>query len=415
MIKNYLKLTFKVLARKKVFTLVTMAGIIIPVTLIVLISSLFMLFDGYKPPGSNFGNVVFLDNMHMKEIKPDGSTNMDMGNPPTYLFIKRFIKTLKTPEKVAAISYSNEAEMIITGNNAYDLNIRYTDDVFWQITDFKFVEGRAFNAKEFNSGDRIIVIDKITSNALYGTTKSVGKTVEIKNISYTVIGVIENIDITEYRLASNVYIPITCSDEFSSNIVWSGFCNVLVLMNNKADLTKINNEFQLKLKQVNFNDFQPINHIEGQLNGDTYSGKIEAFAGIDKNKLIVIIILLIFFFILFPAINLANININRIYERLSETGVRKTFGATVKTIMVQYLVENIIVVLLGSLLSVIFAWLIIIIINQFDLLTGIYLQINFKVLVFSLLAVLAIGILSGIIPSIRMAKSQITKSLNSVQ
>jgi putative ABC transport system permease protein len=415
MIKNYLKLTFKVLARKKVFTLVTMAGIIIPVTLIVLISSLFMLFEWRNPPQSNFDNVVFLNYNHWQEIKPDGSENQNIYNPPSFKFIQQFVKTLKTPDKVGAISNSDHPEMVIMNNNAFDLNIKYTDDVFWQITNFEFIEGRAFNKKEFNEGARDIVIDKETSNAFFGTTKTIGKIIEIKSTNYKIIGVVQNVDITQYRVAANVYIPFTCSDEFNSHLIWSGGCNVFISMKNKNDLNKINNEFQQNLRQINFSDISPINRVEAKIEKDSYLERIMWFAGIDKNIFIVIVTLLIFFFIIFPAINLANININRIYERLSETGVRKTFGATIKTLIAQFLIENIIVVLIGSVFSVLFAWLIILLTNQFDLLTGIYLQMNFKVLASSLLAVLLIGILSGIIPSIRMAKSQITKSLNSVQ
>lgn len=397
-----------------------MAGIIIPVTLIVLISSLFMLFDGQKAPGSNFENVAFLDNVEWKEIKPDGSTNINMTNPPTYSFVKQFVKTLKLPEKVAAISQIKEPEMIFLNNSMYDLNIRYTDDEFWQITDFKFIEGRPFNNKEFDRGDRNIVIDEKTSKAFFATTKSIGKTIEIKNTAYTIIGVVENIDITQHRFASNVYIPFTCSNEFNSGLLWSGECMAFILMKDKKDFDLINDEFRQNMKHVNFSDkaaFEgmPINYLKSGFNKDNYLARIEDFAGIDKKMLLVIVLLVTFFFIIFPAINLANINMNRIHERLSETGVRKTFGATVSTLITQFLLENIIIVAIGSILSILLAWIISSAINQFDLITGIHLQIDLKVLLISLLSVLTIGILSGIIPSIRMAKSSISKSINSVQ
>jgi len=414
MIENYIKLTFKILARRKVFTLVTMAGIIIPVTLIVLISSLFMLFDGYQSPGSKFENILYLDQIQMKEIKSDGSVNMDVNNSPTFPFVKKYIKTLQTPEKVAAISDKENPEMIFMGNNTYDLDIRYTDDVFWQITDFNFIEGRPFNTNEYEASAKIIIIDKKTSNALFGATNSVGKTVEIKNLSYSVIGVVENTDITQYRFYANAYIPFTCSDEFSSDVLWSGFCHPFILMKNKNDFDKVNNEFQQKLKQINFSELHPMNNVEAQMTDDSYLEKITTFAGIDNEKFTIMVALLIFFFIIFPSINLANINNNRIYERLSESGVRKTFGATVKTLILQFIIENILVVLIGGLLSFLLAWFIILTINQMDLIAGIHLRINIKVLIISLLAIFLIGILSGIIPAVRMSKSQIVNSLNSV-
>jgi len=193
-----------------------------------------------------------------------------------------------------------------------------------------------------------------------------------------------------------------------------------ILMKDKKDFDLINDEFRQNMKHVNFSDkaaFEgmPINYLKSGFNKDNYLARIEDFAGIDKKMLLVIVLLVTFFFIIFPAINLANINMNRIHERLSETGVRKTFGATVSTLITQFLLENIIIVAIGSILSILLAWIISSAINQFDLITGIHLQIDLKVLLISLLSVLTIGILSGIIPSIRMAKSSISKSINSVQ
>ena len=46
-----------------------------------------------------------------------------------------------------------------------------------------------------------------------------------------------------------------------------------------------------------------------------------------------------------------NINISRIMERASEIGVRKAFGAPARTLVGQFLVENILLTLVGGLLG----------------------------------------------------------------
>ena len=50
---------------------------------------------------------------------------------------------------------------------------------------------------------------------------------------------------------------------------------------------------------------------------------------------------IIFLFMSLPAINLININLNRIMERSSEIGIRKAFGASSKTLTYQFITENI--------------------------------------------------------------------------
>ena len=53
-------------------------------------------------------------------------------------------------------------------------------------------------------------------------------------------------------------------------------------------------------------------------------------------------------FVLIPTVNLVNINISRIMERASEIGVRKAFGAPARTLVGQFLVENILLTLVGA-------------------------------------------------------------------
>ena len=53
-------------------------------------------------------------------------------------------------------------------------------------------------------------------------------------------------------------------------------------------------------------------------------------------------------FMLLPAVNLVNLNLSRILERASEIGVRKAFGASSRTLVGQFVVENLVLTLLGG-------------------------------------------------------------------
>ncbi len=47
-------------------------------------------------------------------------------------------------------------------------------------------------------------------------------------------------------------------------------------------------------------------------------------------------------FMLLPTVNLVNLNVSRIMERASEIGVRKAFGASSRTLVGQFVVENLV-------------------------------------------------------------------------
>ncbi|MQY78585.1 MAG: FtsX-like permease family protein [Bacteroidetes bacterium] len=422
MFKNYLKITWKVLKRKKVYTIVTMAGIIIPVTFIVLITSFLVHINNYNPPKSGFKNVVYLDWVTWKEIKEDGNVNQRSENPPTYSFINNYVKTLNSPKLVSAVSvnFFSGSDIIYMNDNPNEVNIKYSDSEFWEITDFKFIHGRPYNKSEFEQGARVVVIDEKTSRSFFGTTNAAGKSLEIKNKLFRVIGVVKNVDITMFRIWANIYLPYSCLDNYLSNSMYLNFSRALILTNNLGDFQKIDNEFQQKLTTVSFENAGNLNHIEASFKQDNYLERIKDLAftffryyGDVKKPLYLAGALLFFFFIILPAINLVNININRVYERLSEIGVRKTFGATTSRLIGQFLFENILIILTGGIFSILLSGLIILFINKTNALSGIYLTINFKAVAFSLLAIFILSILSGLMPSIGMARAKIIQSLNS--
>ena len=183
MFKNYLKITWKVLKRKKVYTFVTLAGIIIPVTFIVLITSFLVQLNSYESPKSNFKNVMFIDRVKWTQIKEDGKINSTNNNPPTLFFINKYVKTLKSPEAVSVISADpfGDNDIIYQNNKPNEVSIKYTDSELWNIADFKFINGRPFNSSEFDHASRVAVIDKKTANTFFGTTDAIGESLQLKN------------------------------------------------------------------------------------------------------------------------------------------------------------------------------------------------------------------------------------------
>jgi putative ABC transport system permease protein len=419
MLRNYLKITWKVLKRKKVYTFVTLIGIIIPVTFIVIISSFLVHLNNFNSPKSNFEEVVYLDNITWKEIRADGSQNQSNGQAPNYAFIQNYVKTLHTPKLVSAVSRNNGMDIIYLNGNPNEVTIKCADSEFWNIADFNFMHGRPFNRSEFDQGDKVMVIDEKTSNTIFGTADAVGKSVEIKNKLFTIIGVVENVDITMFRISANMYIPFSCIDNYLDRTYYRNSSTGLILVNKISDFQEIEKEFQQKLKTVSFEHMGNLNRIEASIKKDNYIERIQDLAqtffrayGDPEKPLLIIGTLLFFFFIVLPAVNLVNININRVYERFSEIGIRKTFGATTGKLIAQFMFENTVIVLAGGILSILLSWLIITIINEADAFSGIYLSINFKTVIISLLAILMLSVLSGIMPSIGMARTKIIQSLS---
>jgi putative ABC transport system permease protein len=119
----------------------------------------------------------------------------------------------------------------------------------------------------------------------------------------------------------------------------------------------------------------------------------------------------IFLFMLLPTINLVNINITRIMERSSEIGVRKAFGASSKTLVYQFIIENIILTVIGGIFGVIFSVIALQLINESGLIAGLHLTLNLTILFYGFLTCLLFGLLSGVYPAWRMSKLNVVRAL----
>jgi putative ABC transport system permease protein len=111
-----------------------------------------------------------------------------------------------------------------------------------------------------------------------------------------------------------------------------------------------------------------------------------------------------FLFMLLPAINLVNINMSRIFERASEIGVRKSFGASSRHLVGQFLVENLVLSLVAGVIALggsvlVLGWL-----NTSGLIPGAELTFQPRTFLYALLLSLLFGLVSGIYPAWRMSR-----------
>jgi putative ABC transport system permease protein len=109
-------------------------------------------------------------------------------------------------------------------------------------------------------------------------------------------------------------------------------------------------------------------------------------------------------FMLLPTLNLVNINLSRILDRASEIGVRKAFGASSRTLVGQFVVEYLVLTLLGALLGLLLAVPVLAALNESGLLPYARLGLNFRVFLYGLALAVFFGVLSGVYPAWRMSK-----------
>jgi putative ABC transport system permease protein len=232
-----------------------------------------------------------------------------------------------------------------------------------------------------------------------------------------VAGVVKNVAITNMYVFADLYLPYTVSKANYKDESLVGDYNAILLANSKDDLPKIKTEFDEIVSRIPLGkDWDLlIAHADSYLETFTrvlFGGDKKTNSGLGYFVLAATVLALLF--LLLPTLNLVNINTSRIMERSSEIGVRKAFGASSKTLVLQFIVENIILTLLGGAISIILSFIILQIINNSDLLQNTELTINATVAVYAIIACLVFGFLSGVYPAWRMSRLQVVDALKQV-
>jgi putative ABC transport system permease protein len=409
MLKNYFKIAIAVLKRRKFFTFISLFGISFTLAIVILVAAFIdhTVSAGY--PDVNRDTELFVSEMRLRNIAKTSSVN----GGPSFYFINHYVSTLKTPEKIAVFSgnsttnsYSNNKKMVI--------QLSYTNDQFWDVLQFNFIEGKPFNKQQLDNGERVAVISEDTRDDYFGEgISAVGKMIETDNEQYKVIGVVKSVPpISNVR--ADMWVPYTLTKENLRNTGFVGDYSAILLLHSAGDKAKMKAEFDNMTAKIPVHDGDlnlmycyANTYLESFTRGFDFTDASESGMGI----FLLIMSIILFIFLLLPTLNLVNINISRIIDRSSEIGVRKAFGASSKTLVYQFIVENIILTLIGGILGVILSFIVLQIVNGSNLIPHLTLTINFRVLFASLVVCLIFGLLSGVYPAWRMSRLQVVAAL----
>lgn len=291
------------------------------------------------------------------------------------------------------------------------LDVRATDANYWDIVSLGFIEGKPYSEAEFKSGIRSAVISQDVAEEFLGKESAIGKTLEIENKEYKIIGVVHSVSKAFNYAYAKVWIPYTSLSSYEN-----GAYDVVMLTDRSKvkDLEKEVRNIEEKYNKTNSSwDLKyhgPKNHRLYQISMWDSDKNIEIQ---NRRRIFLFSILL-----LIPAINLSSLSLSRVRRRMEEIGVRKAFGAKKGVILIQILYENFITSLLGGIIGIILSFLIVSLMKEWLLgatdSTSLPLDalISVHVLVAVVVVSFILNLLSSGIPAWSAASMNIVESLN---
>ena len=409
MVKNYIKIALKVLRRRKFFTFISLFGI--SFTLIVLMLATAVLDNVFSPraPESKFDRVlgVYRLGMHGESFNSTGN--------PGYRFIKEYVLDLPGAEAASVFMNQSMLAMYHEGRKI-DTHLRRTDGAYWKILDFDFVEGGPFTEADNQDANYVAVITDDMRTKLYGRgVSALGKTFVADGQRFRVVGVVRAVSIMRESGFSEIWVPIRTLKTRDYERQWMGSFRGIVLARSEKDFPALRREFERRTSAFVFDDpkmFQrlavgldtPFESVARSLLGSQFQG----------NRALVlrsILAGLALLFMLLPTMNLVSINLSRIMERASEIGVRKAFGASSRTLVGQFVVENIVLTVIGGIIGFALSVVVLKAFARMELVPYAVFDVNFRIFLYGLGIAVVFGLVSGVYPAWRMSRIQAVNAL----
>ena len=276
-------------------------------------------------------------------------------------------KALTTAETVTLASNPCKVRVSLPAGAKMTADMVQTDEAFWQVFRFRFLDGKPFTAADLSSGLPRAVIAASVARRLFGRTDVSGQHIELNHVDFQVCGVVADVSMLATDAYAQVWIPYTAGDAEANSWGYNlmGPMRAVILARSRADFPAIREECE-RLRQK-YNDAQEGVEVFYRGQPDTqFTHLYRSWSqepdvqGVVLRYVAVMLILLIV-----PAINLSSMTLSRMRKRMAEIGVRKAFGATANELIRQVFLENLLLTCLAGLLGLLLSYAATFVLNGF--------------------------------------------------
>ena len=381
------KMALRSIGANKMRAALTMLGIIIGVMALVVLVSL----------------VDSATNSITSEVSSLGSSLLtvrvsdDKGVPIKLQDLEAWVDT--EPSIAAMAPYATSTATGKFGTESADFNVYGVTQDEYKIQSMQLTMGRFIAASDVKNNNRVCVIPEGTAEDLIGYKDCLGREISLNGIKYTVIGVLEDEEESLAAILSGgmktAYIPYTSLMRLSTDN-GSSISTFYIGASEGYTLDQAE-EVMKNLLMERFNQDEDAFSISSQNMIEEAMGRISNFLNILLGGIAAISLIV-------GGIGIMNIMLVTVTERTREIGIRKAIGASRRTILVQFLIEAVVLCMLGCALGIFVSWGILQIISAITVSASISFRLNGRVVVLSVLFCFLIGVVFGLYPANKAAK-----------
>ncbi|TCV82511.1 ABC transporter permease [Sulfurirhabdus autotrophica] len=288
-----------------------------------------------------------------------GGLRFGSGTTPTLtLEDSQAISKLTTIKAVAPI-YSGTAQLAYGANN-WSTSVSGTTQQYLEVRNWSLDSGQSFNASDVRAASKVVLIGQTVAKNLFGEEDPVGKTIRIKNSPFLVIGLLSNKgqSLDGRDQDDTALVPVTTAQTKLFGNPFPGTVRYIMaqaISDNMMEEAEQDIAQALRLRHrisVNAEDDFTVRNLAALAETAASATKVLSFmlGAIASISLLV------------GGIGIMNIMLVSVTERTREIGIRMAIGARRKDILLQFLLEAVMICVMGGLagvlLGVMGAWLV---------------------------------------------------------
>jgi efflux ABC transporter, permease protein len=296
----------------------------------------------------------------------------------------------------AASPYTANSYVTIYQSKNWTTTVSGVSSNFQDVNNWTMAEGRFISSKNVENRERVAVVGQTVVKNLFAGEDPVGKEIRVKNIPFRVIGVLNSKG--NGTMGNNqddvIFIPYTTAMERVEGVDYLRMVYVVASDDNGIDRLQSDIENLLRvrhsIKDTNLDDFNIQNMKSIMETMEQTTGTLTLFLGAVAAISLVV-----------GGIGIMNIMLVSVTERTREIGIRKALGATYFVIVTQFLIEAVVISLMGGLIGIALG---IGASKLIGLASGMSTVISVPTIVLSFAFSMAIGLVFGIYPARKAAK-----------
>ena len=418
MVEN-IRLAFQGIWGHKLRSVLTMLGIIIGIAAIItIVSTIKGTNEQIKENLIGAGNNVVTVQLNQSGYPYDMSWN---GVPAGVRTIteetRKELEDISGAEDVSLYCARSYAQQVFYGNTQYNGEIYGIDSHYLNVYGYQVKSGRGFTEKDYEQFRKVVLVDTTAVKTLFEGESPVGKSLEINEDVFTVVGVVALSEeftptinsINDYWMYADtssgaIYLPLST---WPTPFQFDEPQNVAIRVKNTDVMTSVGKDAADLLTERQIMD--PDNSEYDYRSQDMLeqAQQLQSMSESTNSQLIWIASISL----LVGGIGVMNIMLVSVTERTSEIGLKKAIGAKKKRILFQFLTEAAVLTSLGGIIGVISG---IGLAQLISTMVQIPVAIDVTAIVISVVFSMLIGVIFGLLPAVKAANLNPIEALRRV-